>query len=73
MGESRKIIVDHFPVDRLPDELLHGLPADATVRITVEDDTAVRTKRPLSDYLGKAQKVHDDPVSDIRALRDEWE
>lgn len=75
MGEHKKIVVEHYPVERLPDDLRQGLEAGATVRVTVENDgvAAADQVRPLSDYLGKLGKVHSDPVSDIRNLRDEWE
>ena len=77
MGERKKIVVEHFPVDRLPEELRRGLDAGTTARIIVEPEVKPSTSLPpLTSYLGAAQGVYtgpEDAVSAIRALRDDWE
>ena len=73
MGEHKKIIVEHYPVDRLPADLRAGVEPGGTVRITVEEDGGLQPIRPLSAFFGKLERVHDDPVRDIQNLRDEWE
>ena len=74
MGENKKIVVEHYPVDRLPEELRRGLEAGALVTITVEPDrTIVQPRRSFSEFFGNAGRAHDDPVADIRKLRDEWD
>lgn len=73
MGEQGKIVKDNYPVDRLPEELRAGLKAGSVVRITLEPTAERPPLRPLQDYFGTAGRVHNDPVADIRKLRDEWE
>jgi len=77
MGETKKIVIEHYPVERLPEELRRGLEAGQSVRVTVEQPTedapTPRPSPPLSSYFGKLERVHADPVEDIRKLRDEWE
>ena len=73
MGEHTKI-VQHFPVDRLPEELRAGLESGGTVTITMVlehmPDTALRS---FTEFFGKSGRAHNDPVADIRKLRDEWD
>ena len=73
MGEHKKIVVVHFPVDRLPEELRAGLEAVKTARITVEPELDLIPLRSVLELFGKAGRAHDDPVADIRKLRDEWD
>jgi hypothetical protein len=76
MGAMKKIVVEQFPVDRLPAELREGLEAGRTVKITVEGDAAAESLPPLASYIGAAQGVYSDPgdaAARIGALRDEWE
>jgi hypothetical protein len=76
MGEYKKIVVDHYPVDQLPSDLRAGLEAGKSVRVTVEvPETVSEPKRPLSYYFGKGTGAYAgcDPVDEIRKLRDEWD
>jgi hypothetical protein len=75
MGKDEKIVVEHHPVDRLPEDLRQGSAVGELVKVTIEADTSAATQRPISDYFGKGGGVYSglDPVDVIRALRDEWE
>ena len=72
MGEHTRI-VPHFPVDKLPEELRAGFEAGSTVTITVEPDPEAPSLKSVMDLFGKVGRAHDDPVADIRKLRDEWD
>ena len=73
MGEQKKI-VDHFPVDKLPEELRQGLEAGTWVRIKMEPELApTPPRRSFSEFYGKSGVAHTDPVADIRKLRNEWD
>lgn len=75
-------IVRHdYPVANLPDDLREGLPADAKVRIVIED---VTDRMPMTgaEFLESIRKFKatrtepfnaDEAVARIRALRDEWD
>ena len=74
MGEHKKIVVEHCPVDRLPEELRGKRESSAWVTITTEpEQTTLRPRRSLSEFIGKSGVAHTDPVADIRKLRDEWD
>ncbi len=78
MGEATKRIVEHFPVDKLPEELRQGIESGRSVRVTVEpDDVAAPEPRPLHEMYGFAAGLYAsqglDPVAFIRQLRDEWD
>jgi hypothetical protein len=75
MGEGKKIVAEHFPVEKLPDELRRGLESGEFVRVTVEQPSEAATpRRSLSSFLGAAPGLYptpEDAVAYIRQLRDE--
>ncbi len=75
MGETKKIVVDHFPVEKLPDELRRGIESGQLVRVTVESDAPEETsdRQPLRSFFGagKGCYTEEEAVSFIRKLRDE--
>lgn len=77
MGEQNKIVVEHYPVDKLPEELREGLDTGQMVRVTVEPeeaDTVGKPRRTWTSFLGSAPGLYGSPeevVAYIRALRDE--
>ena len=77
MGEGKKIVVEHYPADRLPEDLRRALgSSDGQVRITVEPETGVSSSSRiviLSSLLGTGRGVYEEgEVTDaIRALREE--
>lgn len=72
-----KIVREHYPVEKLPEDLRQGLPKGQTVTVTVEEEEAAPvSKERLMEFLNKARSVEpiaDDPVERIRKLRDEWD
>jgi len=78
MGETKKIVVEHFPADKLPEELRRGLESGDLVRVTVESETESVTPpyRSLSDFVGAGRGLYSTPeeaTDFIRNLRDEWD
>ena len=75
MGETKKIVIEHFPVEKLPDELRHGIGSGQMVRVTVESEvtTGTASGRSLLSFLGagKGCYTEEEAVSYIRQLRDE--
>lgn len=75
MGEVRKIVVEHYPVERLPDDLRIAAGDAERVRITVEREDArmgdaARAIGALQG-AGKGCYTEDEAVEFIRSLRDE--
>lgn len=74
MGEIGKIVTEHYPVERLPEELRQGIEAGQHVRVTVEAEEQGEP-RPLHELMGCAKGLYATPeeaVAFIRQLRDEW-
>lgn len=75
MGEGKKIVTEHFPADKLPEELRRGIMSGEMVRVTVEHEgVAAKPPRSMTSFLGAAKGLYDSPedaVAFIRQLRDE--
>ena len=72
MGEHTRVI-PHYPVDKLPPDLRAGLEAGELVTITVVREPPAPTLKSVMELFGKSGRAHEDPVADIRKLRDEWD
>lgn len=75
MGETRKIIIDSYPAEKLPEDLRRQISAK-TVRITMETEETEVPRKPLSSYVGAGKGLYATPeeaLEAIRSLRDEWE
>lgn len=75
-----KIVREHYPASRLPEELRAGLPPDASVTVTVEEERMKSRPNPeaLLSLIREAQAnsrgtTMEEAVARIRALRDEWD
>jgi hypothetical protein len=78
MGETKKIVTEHYPVEKLPEELRQGIEGGQVVRVTVETEVPASqpNTRSLRSFLGIAPGRYGDPdeiVDEVRRLRDEWE
>lgn len=75
MGETKKIVIEHFPVEKLPDELRRGIESGQMVRVTVESDVRdeASARQSLTSFFGagKGCYTEEEAVSFIRQLRDE--
>lgn len=74
-----KIVREHYPVERLPEDLRAELGLARTVTVTLEQEDSVGPP-PDREWLERLrQRSHDlppatdDPVARIRRLRDEWD
>lgn len=76
-----KIVLKHYPASKLPEELRSGLAADASVRVTVEEE-AVPSASSVEELGRQLQDVRrnlrsrvplEEAVRRIRELRDEWD
>jgi hypothetical protein len=78
MKDSRRVVIENYPVERLPDELRGGLDPSHRARITVEDASvgpSIKAAR-LRRYFGAAKHKNtsvEEAVERVRALRDEWD
>lgn len=75
-----RIVREHYPVSKLPEELRQGLEPNGSVTVTVEEEAR---KAPSADEMRKQflevrkslkHKVTvEEAVARIRELRDEWD
>jgi hypothetical protein len=69
-----KIVRQHYPVSRLPEDLRGGLAADAFVTVVISTGGAAQPSfRSLFEALEPSRVSSDEAVARVRALRDEWE
>ena len=80
-----RIVREHYPIDKLPEELREMLDPSLPVTLVLEQLAAVRDvsepdqvsdKMPLTQILEDMQSrrvFSDDPVNRVRALRAEWD
>ncbi len=80
-----KIVLDHYPTSKLPEDMRQGLDDVGEVRVTIE--ASPRAEQPPADvsvpapgrfskyrYLAKGRFSSADEVNDhVRSLRDEWD
>ena len=75
-----KIVLEHYPASKLPEELREGIAGDAAVTVTVE----VESREPklswdeMLELVGKVQAKGyntslEESVTRVRELRDEWD
>lgn len=75
-----RIVREHYPVEKLPEDLREGFSEGAAVTVTIEVETdrprqalkrlSVLEARALAQ---QAAPIGDDAVERIRKLRDEWD
>lgn len=76
-----KIVLEHYPASKLPEELREGIAASASVKITVEEEQAARPPMTRDEFLDSLREARRDApgvtleeaVTRIRELRDEWD
>ena len=72
-----KIVREHYPASRLPEDLREGLDPRSSVRVVIEESRSLSGQRELlTELLSSARRappLDDDPVGRIRKLRDEWD
>lgn len=76
-----KIVREHYPASKLPEELRAGLSPGASVKVTVEEELLEgRTSR--AEFAKQLESVRrnldrkvslEEAVDRIRELRDEWD
>ena len=75
-----KIVLQHYPASKLPEELREGIAPGASVRITVEEEnrrdpmTREELLQSFRDARARAKGVTlEEAVARVRELRDEWD
>lgn len=75
-----KIILEHYPASKLPEDLREGIPPSASVTITVQEEAGREPldAKKLVELMQAAQAnapgtTLEDAVGRVRTLRDEWE
>lgn len=70
-----KIVREHYPAARLPDDLREGFNIDGEVRITIEQVEPQKGRMSLEDIFAVATppyRTKEEIDDEIRQLREEW-
>ena len=71
--DMNKIILEHFPIDKLPEELRLKATGWHSLTLTMEEKgPAAFTRDDLLALKGKPAGPSVNTIEGIRALRDEW-
>jgi hypothetical protein len=77
MDDAERLVVDHYPVEKLPADLREGHRFGTEVRVIIESTAADDEPREsIIDILSEMQDERvfaGNPVDRIRALRAEWD
>ena len=77
MSEHKRIVLEDYPAERLPEELRRGITPGHRVRVTIEDEREASTTEPrFRRFRGIAAEKNtsiEEAVARIRTLRDEWD
>lgn len=72
-----KIVLEHYPASRLPDDVRGEIDLEATVTLTIVEEVADRPRQSLTEIINEYRRDHkptfqssDDIVAYVRALRD---
>jgi hypothetical protein len=76
-----KIVREHYPVSKLPEELRPGTDPNAQVTVTIEQESADSLQRPehvmtLEEIFAARQppfRTKEQIDTDLRRQRDEWD
>ena len=75
-----RIVKEHYPASRLPEDLREGIEPGRQVKVTVtiEEERIPLTREQLKEMIEESQRhskgvTTEEAVARIRALRDEWD
>jgi hypothetical protein len=74
-----RVVREHYPASRLPEELRGTIASDASVKIIIEEEPSNAPSRErLMELMNQARRnatgvTLEDAVQRIRELRDEWD
>lgn len=73
-----RIVREHYPVSKLPEELRQGLKPDGSVTVTLEEERRPFSREELLASFREARQdargvTVEEAVARIRELRDEWD
>ena len=73
-----KVVREHYPAAKLPDDLRGTLDLGARVKVTIVEETSRATARAqaIADLIAHREMLRpsaNDAVERVRALRDEWD
>jgi hypothetical protein len=71
-----KVVREHYPAERLPEDLRRGIDPSAKVTITVELEEPAQPVMSLEEMLALRRDVYSSQQeidTHVRSLRDEWD
>ena len=71
MDEPLRIVVEHYPAEKLPGNLRGPFPPDSKVTITVVQELPASPRRKLTDLIGAGSGLYSSPEDVLEYLRAE--
>ena len=73
-----RLVIDHYPASKLPDDLRGRILPTASVKVTVEEIQRAPDREKLLSLLQKSRRgstrvTLEEAVRRVRELRDEWD
>ena len=79
VGENKRVVVENYPAEKLPEEIRQNIEPSHKVRVIVEDEPEghwAALRRRVEEYHREnpgSEVTVEEAVARIRALRDEWD
>ncbi len=76
-----KIIREHYPASKLPEDLREGIDETGWVTVTITEEQRSPSREKLAQYIEQAREraksvngvTTEEAVKRVRDLRDEWD
>jgi hypothetical protein len=68
-----RIVLEHYPASKLPDDLRAGVDPSSTITVTVVEEEKVMTLEEIFSLKGFRRRSAAEIDDDLRRLRDEWD
>jgi hypothetical protein len=70
MDEPFRIVIEHYPAEKLPEELRGSLPPKSRVTVTVAEEVLAPPRRKLQDFIGAGKGLYRSPEHVLEFLRE---
>jgi hypothetical protein len=71
MDEPLRVVVEHYPAEKLPEQLRGAISCDSKVTVTVVQELPAPPRRKLSDLVGAGKGLYRSPEDVLEFLRAE--
>lgn len=70
MDERKRVVIQNYPAEKLPEELRGDIALESRVTVTVSQDDPLRKRRKLQDFVGAGRGLYRSAAHALQELRD---